>query len=266
MEYKYYTKAFFCSGMVSPKPEDDESAAYKSLIASIKLATEEMNEAVAMNQLKDSILQATKDMKAGFDPAEPRIPQGNSGGGRWSKPGGGSGSSGAGTSPTSPSGADTRKPSVWQELFGVKPAHAEDITGGDGTGRPRTRPRNPMDPVAGPIASGRGDAAGMTAAEAEVEAIRQTDAARLIPLGMPKDKLTNHGGIRVGERVVNQNDIAEAIQTARKNGNITSKIGKYGTLQYHYRGSNGLTVIIETQGRNAGKVITVYGKKSGGKL
>ena len=35
-------------------------------------------------------------------------------------------------------------------------------------------------------------------------------------------------------------------------------MGKYGTLQNVYRGSNGTTVIVETAGRNAGKVITLY--------
>jgi hypothetical protein len=37
-----------------------------------------------------------------------------------------------------------------------------------------------------------------------------------------------------------------------------AKTGKYGTPQNVYKGSNGLTVIEETQGRNAGKIITLW--------
>jgi hypothetical protein len=35
-------------------------------------------------------------------------------------------------------------------------------------------------------------------------------------------------------------------------------MGKYGTQQNVYTGSNGVTVVQETAGRNAGKVITSW--------
>jgi hypothetical protein len=83
--------------------------------------------------------------------------------------------------------------------------------------------------------------------------------------GIAKDLLTSHGGARTVQRFVYDKDVQAAIDSAEKLGRVTTKIGKYGTPQLHYSGSNGLTVIIETEGRNAGKIITLYGKKPGGK-
>ena len=52
--------------------------------------------------------------------------------------------------------------------------------------------------------------------------------------------------------------LEEAIKTAKETGNVTIKTGKYGTPQIHYKGSNGITVVVETVGRNAGKIITFW--------
>ncbi|MDX2095761.1 MAG: hypothetical protein SFW64_07490, partial [Alphaproteobacteria bacterium] len=53
-------------------------------------------------------------------------------------------------------------------------------------------------------------------------------------------------------------DANTAIQTATAAGKVMTRIGKYGTRQYQYEGTNGVTVIVETEGRNAGKVITFW--------
>lgn len=71
-------------------------------------------------------------------------------------------------------------------------------------------------------------------------------------------KLTGHGKIRVDQRRITPAEIQEAIKTSRKSGNIVTKIGKYGTPQDIYKGSNGITVVMETSGRNAGKIITLW--------
>jgi hypothetical protein len=69
---------------------------------------------------------------------------------------------------------------------------------------------------------------------------------------------TAHGAVRLGQRGISHRQAKEAIRTAKKLGNVTTKIGKYGTAQHVYRGGNGVTAIVETAGRNAGKIITVY--------
>lgn len=76
-----------------------------------------------------------------------------------------------------------------------------------------------------------------------------------------KTDLTAHGNKRSNQRGVSQKEVKEAIRTAKETGNVITKIGKYGTPQNHYRGSNGVTVIQETQGRNAGKIITIWRHK-----
>jgi hypothetical protein len=73
----------------------------------------------------------------------------------------------------------------------------------------------------------------------------------------PED-YTDHGALRGVQRKITPTDKARAIQTAKETGNVTTKIGKYVTKQIHYRGSNGITVVVETGGRNAGKVITFW--------
>lgn len=79
-----------------------------------------------------------------------------------------------------------------------------------------------------------------------------------IPEREKPENLTEHGEMRWSERKITKQETAEAIKTAEDEGNIIEKTGKYGTLQYHYKGTNGVTVVVETQGRNAGKIITYW--------
>lgn len=72
------------------------------------------------------------------------------------------------------------------------------------------------------------------------------------------DNFTQHGAIRSGQRRVSSQEADEAIRTAKETGDVVTKMGKYGTPQIHYRGTNGITVIVETAGRNAGKIITFW--------
>lgn len=74
----------------------------------------------------------------------------------------------------------------------------------------------------------------------------------------PNKNFTGHGGARAIQRKISESEIQEAIKSAKSAGNIITKRGKYDTLQLHYKGSNGITVIMETEGRNAGKIITTY--------
>lgn len=69
---------------------------------------------------------------------------------------------------------------------------------------------------------------------------------------------TRHGGDRLGQRNISQSDADTAVKTAEETGQVTTQIGKYGTPQNVYNGTNGLTVVIETAGRNAGKIITAW--------
>jgi hypothetical protein len=69
---------------------------------------------------------------------------------------------------------------------------------------------------------------------------------------------TQHGGERLGERNISQSDIDTAKATAEETGQVTTQTGKYGTPQTVYDGTNGLTVVVETAGRNAGKIITAW--------
>lgn len=69
---------------------------------------------------------------------------------------------------------------------------------------------------------------------------------------------TEHGSERSIERNFSPEDVESAIGTATQNGCVTTKLGKYGTPQRLYEGSNGLTVVMETIGRNAEKLITAW--------
>ena len=72
---------------------------------------------------------------------------------------------------------------------------------------------------------------------------------------------TDHGNLRSNQRGISPEEVQGAIRSAKITGNVTTKIGKYGTPQNHYKGSNGVTVIEETSGRNAGKIITMWRHK-----
>jgi hypothetical protein len=69
---------------------------------------------------------------------------------------------------------------------------------------------------------------------------------------------TNRGHHRANQRDISAKEIQEAIKTAKAAGRVTTKTGKYGTPQNIYHGTNGVTVVEETAGRNAGKIITVW--------
>lgn len=72
------------------------------------------------------------------------------------------------------------------------------------------------------------------------------------------ENMTAHGAEQAIKRNISPNEIREAMKTARETGKITTKEGKYGTNQKQYEGSNGIIIIEETSGRNAGKIITVW--------
>jgi hypothetical protein len=46
--------------------------------------------------------------------------------------------------------------------------------------------------------------------------------------------------------------------TAKQSAQITTTTGQYGTPVKVYKGTNGITVVEETAGRNAGRIITAY--------
>ncbi len=71
---------------------------------------------------------------------------------------------------------------------------------------------------------------------------------------------TEHGMARALGRGISDEQVQEAIRSAEVSGSVTTQIGKYGTPQKVYNGTNGITVVVETAGRNAGKVITAWSK------
>lgn len=74
----------------------------------------------------------------------------------------------------------------------------------------------------------------------------------------PEPNTTAHGSTRIAQRQISAEETQKAIRTAEQTGNVTTKIGKYGTPQKVYTGTNSVTVVTETTGRNAGKIITVW--------
>ena len=71
-------------------------------------------------------------------------------------------------------------------------------------------------------------------------------------------RLTVHGAARLAEKGISQAMVDEAVSSAEQTGAIVSQIGKYGTIQQVYHGTNGISVVVETEGRNASSVITAY--------
>ncbi len=71
-------------------------------------------------------------------------------------------------------------------------------------------------------------------------------------------QVTVHAAARAAQRGISQGEIDAAVQTAKAAGRVVQQIGKYGTPQEVYQGTNGVTVVVETAGRNAGKAITVW--------
>ncbi|MGB4102139.1 MAG: hypothetical protein WBK91_09580 [Alphaproteobacteria bacterium] len=60
----------------------------------------------------------------------------------------------------------------------------------------------------------------------------------------------------MAQRKITADQVEEAIRTAIKSRQVVTQTGKYGTPVKIYKGTNGVTVIQETAGRNAGKIIT----------
>lgn len=71
--------------------------------------------------------------------------------------------------------------------------------------------------------------------------------------------LTEHGAQRLAQRGISPEQAKAAIQAAKQAGNVVSKIGKYGTPQSIYT-ANGIRVVVEEAGANAGKIITAFFK------
>ncbi len=71
-------------------------------------------------------------------------------------------------------------------------------------------------------------------------------------------QLTTHAALRLGQRGITQAAVDEAVATAKAAGQVATQMGKYGTEQIVYKGTNGITAVVETQGSNAGKAITAF--------
>ncbi len=82
----------------------------------------------------------------------------------------------------------------------------------------------------------------------------------LIGPGKEGVSLTQHALERALKRGICQQDIDEAVATAKAAGDVITQTGKYGTAQQVFTGKNNVVVVVETAGRNAGKAITVWRK------
>ncbi|MBV9300533.1 MAG: DUF4258 domain-containing protein [Acidobacteriaceae bacterium] len=71
-------------------------------------------------------------------------------------------------------------------------------------------------------------------------------------------RLTKHAERRLAERNISAEQVREGMKTAKESRQVTTVLGKYGTPVNIYNGSNGITVIEETAGRNVGRIITAY--------
>ncbi|MFN7113512.1 MAG: hypothetical protein ACK4PK_04050 [Alphaproteobacteria bacterium] len=202
-----------------------------------------------------------------YDPHQPRVPAGQSGGGQWTDARGtdaGGTDSGGVTLPR-------RKP---MSAIAKPHPHADSPYYNPATGiyDPPLKPTwSPLDFIGLPAKPAAGAVGG--SAQAAYNAVRAAAVRREgIQQGreflrrQAQEKLTDHGTLRIGQRLRSEQEVNVAVESAIKTGKITDKIGKYGTRQFHYQGNNGLTVIIETEGKNAGKVVTAFGNGPGGKL
>jgi hypothetical protein len=83
-------------------------------------------------------------------------------------------------------------------------------------------------------------------------ALPEEEAAEESVLG-----LTEHAAQRLSERGITPDQAKAAVQAAKAAGNVITKIGKYGTPQNIYT-ANGIRVVVEGAGANAGKIITAF--------
>lgn len=70
--------------------------------------------------------------------------------------------------------------------------------------------------------------------------------------------MTTHAAGRIAEHGITQQAVDYAVESAQRVGNVVTKVGRYGTLQNRFTGTNGITVVVELGGRNAGKVVTAF--------
>jgi len=61
----------------------------------------------------------------------------------------------------------------------------------------------------------------------------------------------------MAERGISLREASAAVQAAKAFGMFVSKLGKYGTPQIVYTG-NGIRVVVEEAGTNAGKITTAF--------
>lgn len=202
-----------------------------------------------------------------YSPDQPRNPAGQSDGGQWTSVGGGGSfveetpklpaGTGIIPSPPKPSGGmivefPTTKPDGVIMNFGDSNNEQNPVY----QGAPDLPLESvyPLETILGFVFGGEiimsirgilGLTEGVGAAEAGATTAAETG-------------LTEHGILRAGQRGISSIETEEAIQSAQEAGSITTQIGKYGTPQNIYRGSNGVTAVVETSGRNAGKIITIY--------
>ena len=92
---------------------------------------------------------------------------------------------------------------------------------------------------------------GVEAGVASLEAAEIASAARL-------GALTKHAAGQLLLRGITPGDVNTAIKSARAAGQVITKTSQYGTPQKLYNGANGITVVVEQSGRNAGKVVTAF--------
>jgi hypothetical protein len=171
-----------------------------------------------------------------YDPSQPRVPAGNSGGGQWTDGGGGASSSGSNRARSPRSNINDYLPDV------TSPDYSDAIT-----------PVYPVEIALAYVVGRPAFVVARTALGAVSSAARAVFQSRRRSINH-----TAHGSLRTGQRNITEKQIQEAIRTAQKTGNVSTDIGKYRTPQIIYKGSNGVTVIVETAGRNAGKIITLY--------
>ncbi len=219
--------------------------------------------------------------KANFNSAQPRVPAGSSDGGQWTNGGDSIGASRQGFrdylrgKPRARSFEDIRRTRNGETILvqsrsrgGGIIARFPDATPGqhmrlavaEANARSATNRAREWDPAWKEPQSFRATIDGEIA---HYEAVARAAEVRLLEIRaginlMSQPQLTEHGNMRIDDRSITQNEIQDATNSARQTGNVAIKTGKYGTPQIHYRGSNGLTVIIETVGRNAGKAITFF--------
>jgi hypothetical protein len=70
-------------------------------------------------------------------------------------------------------------------------------------------------------------------------------------------RVTEHAARRLALRGITQTQVRESMKAARKSGDVSSKIGKYGTPQRIFS-ANGIRVIVEEDESSDPKLITAY--------